>query len=116
MALSIDFPLLPKTKYFLKQKEDFIQFLQSETIGIHELQWMCPISNQYSGIRVERMPRNHEKTDVKGFAYPAQPVRDYYREPYPIYLEILMDFISAAPRIRISMNQEDLLVLIHALQ
>lgn len=75
---------VPKTEETKKKLTECIDFLQySHRLGTCTLLWSCPISLKFVGFTIER----HER-----------PAGDYYREPYPITLQIISPEVPGLPQ------------------
>jgi len=82
----------PRTRTVCTNLEKLYSFLISGSLGSHELLWECPTSKVYCGIRLKREQRK-----------PG----DYYREPYPLYLEILYPDLDFSPTVSVQLTSDD---------
>jgi hypothetical protein len=79
-----------------------IDFLQDAfRLGNHKLFWECPISRKFVGLSIERSQR---------------PAGDYYREPYPISIQIISPETPGLPQIIFPLTDNLKQELLSALQ
>ena len=82
LQLRLNIPVNAANKEKIK---DCISFLQdSYELGTYKLFWECPISLKFVGIDFERRER---------------PSGEYYREPYPMTLQIISPETAGFPQI-----------------
>jgi len=82
----------PRTQTLCKKLEGAYSFLLGSSLGSHDVLWECPITQVYSGFRLTRQVRK---------------AGEYYREPYPLYLEILYPKQEFSPTMRVQMTPAD---------
>ena len=79
-----------------------ISFLEnSYALGIHVFMWSCPVSNKLVGMYIER----HERQ-----------AGEYYREPYPMTIQIVAPEIPGIPHIIFPLSVNDKQELLSALR
>jgi len=72
--------------------EALYSFLLGTSLGSHEVTWECPVSKGYSGFRITRAERK---------------AGEYYREPYPLYIELMYPYFTSTPKLKVQMSPED---------
>ena len=94
MKFTCDFP---RTRSMCIKLEGLYSFLLGSSLGSHDLTWECPVSKGYSGFRITRTQRK---------------AGDYYREPYPLYIELLYPHFTSTPKLQVQMSADDYLAFL----
>ena len=93
---------IPATEIHKAKIIECIAFLQDAfRLGNYKLLWECPISHKFVGLSIERLQR------LAG---------EYYREPYPMSLQILSPETPGLPHIIFSLTDSLKQDLLSALQ
>jgi len=97
MIFQFRIPPLEGNKIKLAALLDFLK--NPYALGTHTFLWECPISKTLTGIRMVRSERNG----------------DYYREPYPLTMELLAPHVPSLPSIVCDLDSANLKELISSL-
>jgi len=93
---------IPASETHKAKTRECISFLQDAyLLGNFRLLWECPISRKFVGLTIERSQR---------------PAGEYYREPYPMTLQILSPETPGLPQIIFPLTDSLKQELLSALQ